>query len=153
VPVGQLIAVIAEPADDIGAVVAERARAPAPAAAPAPRRGSAPAPAAAPRPASSGAANAKPADIPPAAAPGPVPQTETYKSVPATDKVVPPRSRAWRAAPAGDDGCRRGRPGGPASRHLRAARGRTRPGRSRQGLASGKEGRGPVGRGSLPAAG
>jgi pyruvate dehydrogenase E2 component (dihydrolipoamide acetyltransferase) len=101
VPVGQLIAVIAEPADDIGAVVASAPAAPAPAAA------AAPAPASAPAAASSGAANAKPADIPPAAAPGPVPQTETYKSTPATDKVVPlapepgaPRPQATMAAAA-----------------------------------------------------
>jgi pyruvate dehydrogenase E2 component (dihydrolipoamide acetyltransferase) len=103
VPVGQLIAVIAEPADDIGAVVASAPAAPA-APAPAP---AAPAAAPAPAAASSGAANAKPADIPPAAAPGSVPQTETYKSAPATDKVVPlapepgaPRPQAPSSSPA-----------------------------------------------------
>ena len=98
VPVGELIAVIAEPADDIGTVVAGAS---APAAAPA---AAAPAPTAAPAPAAapSGPANAKPADIPPAAAPGPLPATETYKSAPATDKVVPltPESGGPRPQPA-----------------------------------------------------
>ncbi len=97
VPVGELIAVIAEPADDIGTVVAGASAAPAPAATAAPAAspsGSAPAP-------SSGDA-AKPAAIPPAAAPGPVPATETYKSAPATDKVVPltPESGGPRPQPA-----------------------------------------------------
>jgi pyruvate dehydrogenase E2 component (dihydrolipoyllysine-residue acetyltransferase) len=83
VPVGDLIAVIAEPADDINSLIASAPAAPAPAA-----------------PASGGAA--KPADIPPAAAPGPVPATETYKSAPATDRVVPltPESGAPRPQPA-----------------------------------------------------
>jgi len=80
VPVGELIAVIAEPADDINTLVAGASAAPAPAAATS-ASGSAPAPA------SGGAAT--PAAAPPAAAPGPLPAAETYKSTPATDKVVP----------------------------------------------------------------
>ncbi|HET6367572.1 MAG TPA: dihydrolipoamide acetyltransferase family protein [Pseudomonadales bacterium] len=97
VPVGELIAVIAEPADDIGTVVAGASTAPAPTAAPVSAgspSGSAPAP-------SSGDA-AKPAAVPPAAAPGPVPATETYKSAPATEKVVPltPESGGPRPQPA-----------------------------------------------------
>jgi pyruvate dehydrogenase E2 component (dihydrolipoamide acetyltransferase) len=88
VPVGDLIAVIAEPADDIGAVVASAPSAPAP-----PKPTSAPA----------SGGSSKPADIPPAAAPGPVPHTETYKSAPATERVVPltPESGPSRPQPPG----------------------------------------------------
>ncbi len=84
VPVGDLIAVIADPADDISSVAAAPAR-PAPAA---------PAPAApAPRPA--------PAAAPPPA--GPLPAMESYQSVPATTAVMPmaPAAAAASAPPAG----------------------------------------------------
>ncbi|MET0852354.1 MAG: biotin/lipoyl-containing protein, partial [Candidatus Rokuibacteriota bacterium] len=70
VPVGQLIGVIAEPAEDIGSVLS---------AAPAP---AAPAPASAPRAAE---ASATPASAP---ARG-LPASETYSSTPATATVVP----------------------------------------------------------------
>ena len=84
VPVGDLIAVIADPADDISSVAAAPAR-PAPAA---------PAPAApAPRPA--------PAAAPPPA--GPLPAMESYQSVPATTAVMPmaPAAAAASTPPAG----------------------------------------------------
>jgi pyruvate dehydrogenase E2 component (dihydrolipoamide acetyltransferase) len=80
VPVGDLIGVIADPAEDISSVAA----APAKPAAPAPRP--APAPAAAP-----------------AAASGPLPAMESYQSVPATSAVVP-MAPAAAAAPAPTDG-------------------------------------------------
>jgi pyruvate dehydrogenase E2 component (dihydrolipoamide acetyltransferase) len=64
VPVGDMIGVIADPADDIGAVAAAPA-APAPAAAAPPARA---------------------ADTP---APAPLPAMESYRSVPATNTVVP----------------------------------------------------------------
>ena len=89
VPVGELIAVIADPGDDISAVASA---APRPAAAP-------PAPAsAAPAPAPSRA----PSPQPVAAAPGPLPAMESYRSAPATTAVVPmaPAATAG-AAPAG----------------------------------------------------
>jgi pyruvate dehydrogenase E2 component (dihydrolipoamide acetyltransferase) len=73
VPVGDLIAVIADPADNIDSVLA----------------GAPQAPAAAPAPSSAATDAAKPAAIPAAGAPGPVPATETYKSAPETAKVVP----------------------------------------------------------------
>jgi len=62
VPVGDMIGVIADPADDIGAV------------------GSAPSAPAAPAPSTKGA------DVP---APAPIPAMESYRSVPATNAVVP----------------------------------------------------------------
>jgi pyruvate dehydrogenase E2 component (dihydrolipoamide acetyltransferase) len=75
VPVGELIAVIADPADDISAVL-----------------GAAPAP----------AAPAKPAPPPPPAPAVTLPATETYKAVPETTKVVPmPPAPGPVAAPAG----------------------------------------------------
>lgn len=74
VPVGDMIGVIADPADDIGSV-ATASSAPAPAA-------PAPAPAA-PAPAPAAAAPSAPAKS------GPLPAMETYRSVPATDVVVP----------------------------------------------------------------
>jgi pyruvate dehydrogenase E2 component (dihydrolipoamide acetyltransferase) len=94
VPVGELIAVIADPADDIGSVAAAPAPKPAPAA-----PAAAPAPAApAPAPAAPGPARPAPA---PAAA-GPLPAMETYQSVPATTEVVPMApAAAASAAPAG----------------------------------------------------
>ena len=79
VPVGDMIGVIADPADDIGAV-ATAALAPAPAAAPAP----ASAPAASP------------------AKPAPLPAMESYGSVPATNMVVPLSAVPVQAA--GQDG-------------------------------------------------
>ncbi|HJV54403.1 MAG TPA: dihydrolipoamide acetyltransferase family protein [Methylomirabilota bacterium] len=88
VPVGDLIAVIADPAEDISSVAAAPAR-PAPtapaAAAPAPRPAPATAPSAAPPPA------------------GPLPAMESYQSVPATAAVMPmaPAAAAASAAPAG----------------------------------------------------
>jgi pyruvate dehydrogenase E2 component (dihydrolipoamide acetyltransferase) len=88
VPVGDLIGVIADPAEDISSLAAAPARpaAAAPAAA-------APAPAPAPRAAAASAA------APPA---GPLPAMESYQSVPATTAVVPmaPATAAW-AQPAG----------------------------------------------------
>jgi pyruvate dehydrogenase E2 component (dihydrolipoamide acetyltransferase) len=85
VPVGDLIAVIADPAENIDPVLA----------------GAPKAPAAAPAPPSTPADAAKPAAIPAAGAPGPVPSTETYKSAPETAKVVPltPESGAPRPQP------------------------------------------------------
>ncbi|HKZ06113.1 MAG TPA: biotin/lipoyl-containing protein, partial [Methylomirabilota bacterium] len=74
VPVGDLIAVIADPAESIDAVLAGGPKA---AGAPAPAVSAAP-----PDP-------AKPAAVPSATMPGPVPGTETYKSTPETGKVVP----------------------------------------------------------------
>jgi pyruvate dehydrogenase E2 component (dihydrolipoamide acetyltransferase) len=68
VPVGDMIGVIADPADDIGSV-ATAAPAPAPAAAPAPPSAAAPSP-----------SPAKPASLP---------AMESYSSVPATNMVVP----------------------------------------------------------------
>jgi pyruvate dehydrogenase E2 component (dihydrolipoamide acetyltransferase) len=76
VPVGDLIGVIADPAEDISSVAAAPAR-PAPAAPPA----AAPAPAARPAPA------AVPSAAPPPT--GPLPAMETYQSVPATTAVMP----------------------------------------------------------------
>jgi pyruvate dehydrogenase E2 component (dihydrolipoamide acetyltransferase) len=81
-PVGELIAIIADPAEDISTVAAAPARPPA-----------APATAAAPAPA------ARPA---PAAAPAPLPAMESYQSVPATTAAVPMApAAAAAAAPAG----------------------------------------------------
>ena len=87
VPVGDLIAVIADPAEDISSVATAPARpaAPAPAAA-------APAPAARPAPA------AAPSAGPPAS--GPLPAMETYQSVPATTAVMPMAPAAAAAASA-----------------------------------------------------
>jgi pyruvate dehydrogenase E2 component (dihydrolipoamide acetyltransferase) len=73
VPVGDLIGVIADPADDISSVTAGAAKPAAAAAAPAP---------AAP------AARPAPAPVAPAGA-GAIPHMETYQSVPATTAVVP----------------------------------------------------------------
>jgi pyruvate dehydrogenase E2 component (dihydrolipoyllysine-residue acetyltransferase) len=88
VPVGDLIAVIADPAENIDSVLAGAPKAPAAASAPA-VSGAPPDP-------------AKPAATPAASAPGPVPATETYKSAPETAKVVPltPESGAARPQPA-----------------------------------------------------
>jgi pyruvate dehydrogenase E2 component (dihydrolipoamide acetyltransferase) len=87
VPVGDLIAVIADPAENIDPVLAAAPKAPA---APAPAVSATP-----PDP-------AKPAAVASASMPGPVPVTETYKSAPETPKVVPlqPESGAPRAQPA-----------------------------------------------------
>jgi pyruvate dehydrogenase E2 component (dihydrolipoamide acetyltransferase) len=76
VPVGEMIGVIADPADDVSGLAAAPSKpaapaAPAPAAAP-----SAPAPASPPAPAPAGPADA-------------VPAMETYRSTPATTEVVP----------------------------------------------------------------
>jgi pyruvate dehydrogenase E2 component (dihydrolipoamide acetyltransferase) len=85
VPVGELIAVIADPADDISSVTAAPTK-------PAAAAPSAPAAAAAPAP--------RPA--PGAAAPVPLPAMESYQSVPATTAVVPMAPAAAAAtAPAG----------------------------------------------------
>jgi len=81
VPVGDLIAVIADPAENIDPVLAGAPKAPA-----------APAPAA--------PAAAKPAAVPAASAPGAVPHTETYKSAPETGKVVPFTPESGRPQPA-----------------------------------------------------
>jgi len=94
VPVGDLIAVIADPAEDISSVAAAPAR-PAPAAAPAP----AATPAPSPRPA---AAAAAPAPASAAAAAAPLPAMESYQSVPATTAVMPMEpAAAASTAPAG----------------------------------------------------
>jgi pyruvate dehydrogenase E2 component (dihydrolipoamide acetyltransferase) len=85
VPVGDLIAVIAEPAENIDPVLAAAPKAPA---APAPAVTAAP-----PDP-------AKPAAVPSASAPGAVPSTETYKSAPETGKVVPMTPESGRPQPA-----------------------------------------------------
>src|SRR6185503_5145196 len=91
VPVGDLIGVIADPADDIASVAAAPAKPAAPAAAPAP---SASAPPAATAPAA--------ASAPRPAAGGPLPAMETYQSVPATTAVMPmERVAAGASAPAG----------------------------------------------------
>ena len=92
VPVGDLIAVIADPAEDISSVAAAPARpAPAAPAAPAP---TAPAPAAlAARPAPVAASAASPSA-------GSLPAMESYQSVPATTTVVPMAPAAAAAAPA-----------------------------------------------------
>ena len=89
VPVGDLIAVIADPAENIEPVLAGAPKTMPPAAAPA-VTGAPPDP-------------AKPAAVPAASAPGAVPATETYKSAPETGKVVPlsPESGAPQPAPAG----------------------------------------------------
>ena len=151
-------AVIAEPADDINSLIASAPAAPAPAA-----------------PASGAAA--KPADIPPAAAPGPVPATETYKSAPATDngRAAHPESGAPRPQPVPSPAQAtpsppQATPGPPQATMVTAAAAPTGPrliatgtprrlalgragsGRSHQGLAAGEEGRRPVRRGSRPAA-
>jgi pyruvate dehydrogenase E2 component (dihydrolipoamide acetyltransferase) len=90
VPVGDLIGVIADPAEDISSVTTAPAKpaASAPAAA-------APAPAARPAPA------AGPSAAPPAS--GPLPAMESYQSVPATTAVMPmaPAAAAASAQPAG----------------------------------------------------
>ena len=75
VPVGDLIGVIADPADDIAGVAA------------APARPAAPAPAAAPGPAPARAAAPAASSAP--AAGGPLPAMESYQSVPATTTVMP----------------------------------------------------------------
>jgi len=72
VPVGDLIGVIADPADDIGGLATSPAK---PAAGPAPVAAKPAAPAARSAPVSSGA--------------GPLPAMESYQSVPATTQVVP----------------------------------------------------------------
>src|SRR5262245_4032896 len=81
VPVGDLVAVIADPAETIDSVLAAAPKAPAagPAAPP---------------------AAAKPAAAPAQSAPGPVPATETYKSAPETGKVVPMTPESGRPQPA-----------------------------------------------------
>jgi pyruvate dehydrogenase E2 component (dihydrolipoamide acetyltransferase) len=84
VPVGDLIGVIADPAEDISSVAAAAAK-PAPAAPAAPAAAAAPAPA--PRPAPTA---------------GPLPAMESYQSVPATTAVVPMAPAAAASAqPAG----------------------------------------------------
>ncbi len=87
VPVGEMIGVIADPAEDISSVTAATGKPAAPAPAPA-----APAPAARPAPAAAKAA-----------ASGPLPAMESYQSVPATTAVVP-MAPAAAAAPAPTDG-------------------------------------------------
>jgi pyruvate dehydrogenase E2 component (dihydrolipoamide acetyltransferase) len=87
VPVGDLIGVIADPAEDISSLAAAPAK-PAPAAPAA----AAPAPAPAPRAA---AASAAPPPV------GPLPAMESYQSVPATTAVVPMAPVATAAQPAG----------------------------------------------------
>ena len=85
VPVGDLIAVIADPAENIDSVLAAAPKTPA-----------------APAPAVTGAPPdaAKPAAAPAQRAPGPVPATETYKSAPETGKVVPMTPESGRPQPA-----------------------------------------------------
>ena len=91
VPVGDLIGVIADPADDIASVAAAPAK-PAPAAPPAP----AAAPAPSPRPAPAAPAPAF------ASAAAPLPAMESYQSVPATTAVMPMApAAAATTAPAG----------------------------------------------------
>ena len=85
VPVGDLIAVIADPAESIDAVLSA-----------APKASAAPAPAVTAAPPDA----AKPAAVPSASAPGPVPATETYKSTPETGKVVPLTPESGRPQPA-----------------------------------------------------
>ena len=94
VPVGDLIAVIADPAEDISSVAAAPARpAPAAPAAPAPTAPAPAAPAARPAPVAASAAS-------PSA--GPLPAMESYQSVPATTTVVPMApAAAASGAPAG----------------------------------------------------
>ena len=92
VPVGDLIAVIADPAEDISSVAAAPARpAPAAPAAPAPTAPAPAAPAARPAPVAASAAS-------PSA--GSLPAMESYQSVPATTTVVPMAPTAAAAAPA-----------------------------------------------------
>src|SRR6266446_7844742 len=92
VPVGDLIAVIADPAEDISSVAAAPARpAPAAPAAPAPTAPAPAAPAARPAPVAASAAS-------PSA--GPLPAMESYQSVPATTTVVPMAPAAAASAPA-----------------------------------------------------
>ena len=83
VPVGELIGVIADPAEDISSVTGAPAK---PAAAPA-------------------AAAARPALAPAAAPAGPLPAMESYRSVPATTAVVPmaPATAATTALVSGVD--------------------------------------------------
>jgi pyruvate dehydrogenase E2 component (dihydrolipoamide acetyltransferase) len=81
VPVGELIGIIADPADDIASI----------AAAPAKPAGAAPSEAAPP-----------PRPAPVAAAPSPLPPMETYRSVPATTSVVPMAPAAAAVARPGD---------------------------------------------------
>jgi pyruvate dehydrogenase E2 component (dihydrolipoyllysine-residue acetyltransferase) len=90
VPVGDLIGVIADPAEDISTVTT----------APAKPAVSAPA-AAAPAPAARPAPAAGPSAAPPAS--GPLPAMESYQSVPATTAVMPmaPAAAAASAQPAG----------------------------------------------------
>jgi pyruvate dehydrogenase E2 component (dihydrolipoamide acetyltransferase) len=89
VPVGDLIGVIADPAEDISSVAAAAAK-------PAPAAPAAPAAAAAPAPAP------RPAPTAPAPAAGPLPAMESYQSVPATTAVVPMAPAAAASAqPAG----------------------------------------------------
>jgi pyruvate dehydrogenase E2 component (dihydrolipoamide acetyltransferase) len=91
VPVGDLIAIIADPADDISSVAAA-AEGPSPR--PSPPRGEGEG-AARPAP-----APARPAQ-PVAGAPGPLPAMESYRSEPATTAVVPMAPAAAGAVPAG----------------------------------------------------
>jgi pyruvate dehydrogenase E2 component (dihydrolipoamide acetyltransferase) len=83
VPVGDLIGVIADPAEDISSVAVTPGK-----------------PAAAPRPAeASPPPAARTASAPPSAV-GPLPAMESYRSVPATTSVVPMHSPAAAAQPA-----------------------------------------------------
>ncbi len=95
VPVGELIGIIADPAEDISGVAA----APSKPAAPAP---AAPAPApATPAPAAAAPAPAAPAPAAPAPAPGAaIPAMETYRSEPATTRVITMAPAQQAAAPA-----------------------------------------------------
>ena len=84
VPVGELIGVIADPAEDVSGVAAAPAK---------------PAPPPAPAPAS---ATPRPTPVPAAAPAGPLPAMESYRSVPATTAVVTMAPAAASiAAPAG----------------------------------------------------
>jgi len=103
VPVGEMIGVIADPADDVSGFAAAPSKpaaptAPAPAAAPSAPAPAAPAQAAAPT--APGSAPAAPAPAQEAAAAA-VPAMETYQSTPATTAVVPMTPSPASAAAAG----------------------------------------------------
>ena len=93
VPVGELIGIIADPSDDISSVSTAAPKPAAPSS-----TGGSPA-AAPPKPTPAAPPAAAPAAAPAAPAPAPLPAMETYKSEPATTRVMPMAPASAAAAP------------------------------------------------------